>query len=180
MIDTLSIQEYVRNGKAAACARTSSDTYTDTSVGLCQILLRSEDDMEMQTVRDYPAGCVQSVPFGHGAKRLRQTERYLGSNPEVHSIAEWQLLFINISILIQILFYVLNFPISKSEVVILRHQSKFLNNIFISRTNSLLEKRWNPGQRGVSRMGMMFLMLRWQRHPHRCLMNGDPVCLWDY
>ena len=81
--DTLSIQEYVRNGKAAAALVLPLDTYADTSVGLyVKFYYDPKNDMEMQTVR----GLIQQVVFSQfpsvmAQSALRQAERYLGIKP---------------------------------------------------------------------------------------------------
>jgi len=78
--DTLSIQEYVRSGQAAAALVLPPDTYADTSVGLyVKFYYDPKNDMEMQTVR----GLIQQVVFSQfpsvmAQSALRQAERYLG------------------------------------------------------------------------------------------------------
>ena len=80
VFDTLSIQEYVRNGKAAAALVLPPDTYADTSVGLyVKYYYDPKNDMETQTVR----GLIQQVVFSQfpsvmAQSGLRQAERYLG------------------------------------------------------------------------------------------------------
>ncbi|MFZ1977594.1 MAG: ABC transporter permease [Bacteroidota bacterium] len=80
MFDTLSIQEYVRSGKASAALVLPPDTYADTSVGLfVKFYYDPKNEMEMQTVR----GLIQQVVFSQfpsvmAQSGLRQTERYLG------------------------------------------------------------------------------------------------------
>ncbi len=83
VFDTLSIQEYVRTGKAAAALVLPPDTYADTSVGLyVKFYFDPKNDMEMQTVR----GLIQQVVFSQfpsvmAQSGLRQAERYLGIKP---------------------------------------------------------------------------------------------------
>ena len=78
--DTGSIQEYVRDGKAAAALVLPPDTYADTSVALyVKFYYDPKNDMEMQTVR----GLIQQVVFSQfpsvmAQSTLRQAERYLG------------------------------------------------------------------------------------------------------
>ncbi|MGD0591191.1 MAG: ABC transporter permease [Bacteroidota bacterium] len=80
VFDTLSIQEYVRNGKATAALVLPLDTYTDTSVGLyIKFYYDPKNDMEMQTVH----GLIQQVVFSQfpsvmAQSGLRQAERFLG------------------------------------------------------------------------------------------------------
>ncbi|RPI02933.1 MAG: ABC transporter permease [Ignavibacteriae bacterium] len=80
MFDTLSIQDYVRSGKAAAALVLPPDTYADTSVGLyVKFYYDPKNDMEMQTVK----GFIQQVVFSQFPSvivqsSLRQAERYLG------------------------------------------------------------------------------------------------------
>jgi ABC-2 type transport system permease protein len=82
VFDTLSIQEYVRTGNAAAALILPPDTYADTSVGLLvKFYYDPKNDIEMQTVR----GMIQQVVFSQfpsvmAQSALRQTERYLGIN----------------------------------------------------------------------------------------------------
>ena len=78
--DTLSIQEYVRNGKAAAALVLPPDMYADTSVGLSvKFYYDPKNEMESQTVR----GLIQQVVFSQfpsvmAQSALRQAERHLG------------------------------------------------------------------------------------------------------
>lgn len=80
VFDTLSIQEYVRSGKASAALVLPPDTYADTSVGLyVKFYYDPKNDMEMQVIR----GLIQQIVFSQfpsvmAQSGLRQAERYLG------------------------------------------------------------------------------------------------------
>ena len=78
--DTLSIQDYVRNGKASAALILPPDAYADTSIGLyVKFSYDPKNDIEMQTIR----GLIQQVVFSQFPtiimqSGLRQTEQFLG------------------------------------------------------------------------------------------------------
>ena len=78
--DTVSIQEYVRAGKASAALILPTDAYTDTSVGLyVKFYYDPKNDIEMQTI----GGLVRQVVFNQFPSiimqsGLRQTEKFLG------------------------------------------------------------------------------------------------------
>jgi ABC-2 type transport system permease protein len=78
--DTVSIQEYVKNGKAAAAIVLPTDTYADTSISLfVKFYYDPKNDMEMQTVR----GLIQQVVFSQlpsvlTQSGLKQAENRLG------------------------------------------------------------------------------------------------------
>jgi ABC-2 type transport system permease protein len=78
--DTLSIQDYVRNGKASAALILPPDAYADTSMGLyVKFYYDPKNDIEMQTIR----GLIQQVVFSQFPtiimqSGLRQTEQFLG------------------------------------------------------------------------------------------------------
>jgi hypothetical protein len=78
--DTVSIQEYVRAGKASAALILPTDAYTDTSVGLyVKFYYDPKNDIEMQTI----GGLVRQVVFSQFPSiimqsGLRQTEKFLG------------------------------------------------------------------------------------------------------
>lgn len=80
VFDTLSIQEYVRGGKASAALVLPPDTYADTSIGLyVKFYYDPKNDMEMQVVR----GLIQQIVFSQfpsvmAQSGLRQAERSLG------------------------------------------------------------------------------------------------------
>jgi ABC-2 type transport system permease protein len=78
--DTLSIQEYVRTGKASAALILPPDAYSDTSIGLyVKFYYDPKNDIEMQTIR----GLIQQVVFSQfpsiiAQSGLRQAEKFLG------------------------------------------------------------------------------------------------------
>lgn len=80
IFDTLSIQDYVRSGKASAALVLPPDMYADTSIGLyVKFYYDPKNDMEMQVIR----GMIQQIVFSQfpsvmAESGLRQTERYLG------------------------------------------------------------------------------------------------------
>jgi ABC-2 type transport system permease protein len=80
VFDTLSIQDYVRSGKASAALVLPPDAYADTSLGLAvKFYYDPKNEMEMQVVR----GLIQQIVFSQfpsvmAESGLRQTERYLG------------------------------------------------------------------------------------------------------
>ncbi|MGD1045377.1 MAG: ABC transporter permease [Bacteroidota bacterium] len=78
--DALSIQEYVRTGKASAALILPPDAYADTSIGLyVKFYYDPKNDIEMQTIR----GLIQQVVFSQfpsiiAQSGLRQAEQFLG------------------------------------------------------------------------------------------------------
>ncbi len=78
--DTLSIQEYVRNGKASAALILPPDAYADTSMGLyVKFYYDPKNNIEMQTIQ----GLIQQVVFSQfpsiiAQSGLRQAEHFLG------------------------------------------------------------------------------------------------------
>jgi ABC-2 type transport system permease protein len=78
--DTLSIQDYVRNGKASAALILPPDAYADTSMGLyVKFYYDPKNDIEMQTIQ----GLIQQVVFSQfpsiiAQSGLRQVEQFLG------------------------------------------------------------------------------------------------------
>ena len=78
--DTLSIQDYIRNGKASAALILPPDAFADTSMGLhVKFYYDPKNDVEMQTIQ----GLIQQVVFSQFPtiimqSGLRQAERFLG------------------------------------------------------------------------------------------------------
>jgi len=161
--DTLSIQEYVRNGKAAAALVLPPDTYTDTSVGLyVKFYYDPKNDMEMQTVR----GLIQQVVFSQfpsvmAQSALRQTERYLGiesGSAFNRRMATLVHKYFNIDTNVILRPKLSDFKIGGRDTA--GTSQNFLNNIVHIENQQLIGKEVkNPwATRSVGGWGMMFLM----------------------
>ena len=163
IFDTLSIQQYVRDGKASAALVLPPDTYADTSVGLfVKFYYDPKNEMEMQTMR----GLIQQVIFSQfpsvmAQSGLRQTEKYLG-------IKSGSAFNRNAASLIHKYFKVdtnvilhpnlSNFKIAGKDSA--GGHANFLNNIVSIENQQLIGKEMkNPwATRSVGGWGVMFLM----------------------
>jgi ABC-2 type transport system permease protein len=161
--DTLSIQEYVRNGKAAAALVLPLDTYADTSVGLyVKFYYDPKNDMEMQTVR----GLIQQVIFSQfpsvmAQSALRQAERYLGIEPGGafnRSMASLVHKYFKVDTNIILHPKLSDFKIAGNDST--EGGTNFFNNIVRIENQQLIGKEMkNPwATRSVGGWGIMFLM----------------------
>ena len=163
MFDTLSIQEYVRSGKASAALVLPPDTYADTSVGLfVKFYYDPKNEMEMQTVR----GLIQQVVFSQfpsvmAQSGLRQTERYLGikSGSTFNRIMA-SLIHKYFKVDTNVILHpsLSNFKITGNDSA--GGHANFLNNIVRIENQQLIGKEMkNPwATRSVGGWGVMFLM----------------------
>jgi len=163
VFDTLSIQEYVRNGKAAAALVLPPDTYADTSVGLyVKFYFDPKNDMETQTVR----GLIQQVVFSQfpsvmAQSGLRQAERYLGIKPGSafnRNMASLIHKYFKVDTNIILHPTLSNLKIASNDSA--RGNASFLNNIVRIENQQLIGKEMkNPwATRSVGGWGIMFLM----------------------
>ena len=161
--DTNSIQQYVREGKAAAALVLPPDTYADTSVGLyVKFYYDPKNDMEMQTVR----GLIQQVVFTQfpsvmAQSTLRQTERYLGirsGSSFNRGIATLLHKYFKVDTNMILHPTLSDFKIAGNDSTGMR--SNFLNNIVHIENEQLIGKEMkNPwATRSVGGWGIMFLM----------------------
>jgi ABC-2 type transport system permease protein len=161
--DTLSIKEYVRNGRAAAALVLPPDTYADTSVGLyVKFYYDPKNDMEMQTVR----GLIQQVVFSQfpsvmAQSSLRQAERYLGmksGNAFNHTMASLLHKYFKIDTNSILQPQLSDFTTTGNDSA--GGRSNFMNNIVhIESTQLIGNEIKNPwATRSVGGWGIMFLM----------------------
>jgi len=161
--DTNSIQEYVRDGKAAAALVLPPDTYADTSVALyVEFYYDPKNDMEMQTVR----GLIQQVVFSQfpsvmAQSTLRQTERYLGMQSGSafnHGVATLLHKYFKVDTNIILHPALSDFTMAGNDSTGMR--SNFLNTIVHIENKQLIGKEMkNPwATRSVGGWGIMFLM----------------------
>jgi ABC-2 type transport system permease protein len=163
VFDTLSIQEYVRNGKAAAALVLPPDTYADTSVGLfVKFYYDPKNDMETQTVR----GLIQQVVFSQfpsvmAQSGLRQAERYLGiesGDAFNHKMASLMHKYFKVDTNTILHPTLSNLKIAGDDST--EGKANFLNNIVRIENQQLIGKEMkNPwATRSVGGWGIMFLM----------------------
>lgn len=163
IFDTLSIQEYVRNGKAAAALVLPPDTYADTSVGLyVKYYYDPKNDMETQTVR----GLIQQVVFSQfpsvmAQSGLRQAERYLGiesGDAFNHKMASLMHKYFKVDTNTILHPTLSNFKTAGDDST--EGKANFLNNIVRIENQQLIGKEMkNPwATRSVGGWGIMFLM----------------------
>lgn len=163
VFDTLSIQEYVRSGKASAALVLPPDTYADTSVGLyVKFYYDPKNEMEMQTVR----GLIQQVVFSQfpsvmAQSGLRQAERYLGikSGSEFnHRMALLAHKYFKVDTNVFLHPKLSDFKIGGNDSS--GGNTNFLNNIVRIENQQLIGKEMkNPwATRSVGGWGIMFLM----------------------
>jgi ABC-2 type transport system permease protein len=163
VFDTLSIQEYVRSGKAAAALVLPPDAYADTSVGLyVKFYYDPKNDMEMQTVH----GIIQQVVFSQfpsvmAQSILRQAERSLGIEPGGafnRSMASLVHKYFKIDTNIMLHPKLSDFKSAGKDTA--GSGSNFLNNIVRIESQQLIGKEMkNPwATRSVGGWGIMFLM----------------------
>ncbi|MCX6120355.1 MAG: ABC transporter permease [Ignavibacteriales bacterium] len=163
VFDTLSIQEYVRSGKAAAALVLPPDTYADTSVGLyVKFYYDPKNDMETQTVR----GLIQQVVFSQfpsvmAQSGLRQAERYLGiesGDAFNHKMASLMHKYFKVDTNTILHPALSNFKTTGDDST--KGNTNFLNNIVRIENQQLIGKEMkNPwATRSVGGWGIMFLM----------------------
>jgi ABC-2 type transport system permease protein len=163
VFDTLSIQEYVRSGKAAAALVLPPDAYADTSIGLyVKFYYDPKNDMEMQAVH----GLIQQVVFSQfpsvmAQSALRQAERYLGIKPGGafnRGMASLVHKYFKIDTNIILHPKLSDFKIAGNDTA--GGGSNFLNNIVRIESQQLIGKEMkNPwATRSVGGWGIMFLM----------------------
>jgi ABC-2 type transport system permease protein len=163
VFDTLSIQEYVRNGKATAALVLPIDTYADTSVGLfVKFYYDPKNEMEIQTTR----GLIQQIVFSQfpsvmAQSGLRQVERYLGIKSGVEfnrNMASLVHKYFKVDTNIILHPKISDFKIAGNDSA--GGSSNFLNNVVHIENQQLVGKEFkNPwATRSVGGWGIMFLM----------------------
>ena len=163
LFDTLSIQDYVRNGKASAALVLPPDTYADTSAGLyVKFYYDPKNDIEMQTVK----GLIQQLVFSQfpsvmTQSMLQQAEHYLGKqsgrifNRSMASLVHTYFK-IDTNRLLHPSLSNFNFTSMDSS----QGSTNFLKNIVRMESQQLIGKEMkNPwATRSVGGWGIMFLM----------------------
>lgn len=163
VFDSLSIQEYVRSGKASAALVLPPDTYADTSVGLyVKFYYDPKNDMEMQTVR----GLIQQVVFSQfpsviAQSGMRQAERYLGikdGNAFNRNMASVIHKYFKVDT--NVILHPKLSDFTKAGKDSTKGDSNFFNNIVRIENQQLIGKEMkNPwATRSVGGWGIMFLM----------------------